>query len=126
MLNIRQHSKSILDRTEAIYICNKKGEITLFNKAAVSLWGREPNVTTDLYCGSWKLLAKCGTPLSKENYPMAIALKESKPQEGVHVIIQQPDGSLRHIEQSSTPLFDRHGHITGVVNLMIEVNNKNK
>jgi PAS domain S-box-containing protein len=125
MLNINQHSKSILDREEAIYICNIKGEITLFNKAAANLWGREPNVSTDLYCGSWKLLSKSGTPLLKEQYPMAIALKENKSQEAIEVIVQRPDGSLRHIEQSSTPIFNRHGEVTGAVNLMIEVSNKN-
>lgn len=125
MLNINQHSKSILDRAEAIYICNSEGVITLFNKAAVILWGREPDVENDLFCGSWKLLSKTGVPLSKEEYPMALAIKENKSQEAIEVIVQRPDGTLRYIEQSSTPLFDRHGELTGAINLMIEIPSKN-
>ncbi|MDZ4709191.1 MAG: PAS domain-containing protein [Saprospiraceae bacterium] len=39
----------------AIYLCNPDGKITFYNEAAVTLWGRKPQLGKDLWCGSWKI-----------------------------------------------------------------------
>src|SRR5438128_1259786 len=59
----------------AIYICDPKGYITMYNKAAVELWGREPELGTELWCGSWRLFRMDGTALPLDESPMAIVLK---------------------------------------------------
>ncbi|MEP6958115.1 MAG: PAS domain S-box protein [Nitrospirota bacterium] len=35
----------------AVYTCDERGYITLYNQAAVALWGREPELGKDLWCG---------------------------------------------------------------------------
>ena len=39
----------------AVYTTDRQGRITLYNQAAITLWGREPEVGKDLWCGSWKI-----------------------------------------------------------------------
>ena len=41
----------------AVYTCNIEGYITFYNGAAAALWGREPELGKDLWCGSWKMHA---------------------------------------------------------------------
>jgi PAS domain S-box-containing protein len=122
----KQYEKIIQNLLDPIYTCDESGYIKLFNKAAVELWGREPEPGKDLYCGSHKILNKDGTDLPLENYPMAITLKESKPVDNAEITIQRPDGSFRHILQSSTPIYNLHGQLTGAVNILIDVTNKNE
>ena len=38
-----------------IYTVDKDGYITMFNDAAVELWGRRPDIGKDRWCGSWKI-----------------------------------------------------------------------
>ena len=48
------------DSPSAIYSCNMEGYITNYNAAAVELWGREPEIGKDLWCGSWKIYTTDG------------------------------------------------------------------
>src|SRR6476646_6434838 len=106
---------------DAIYTCEPRGFIKTYNKAAATLWGREPDVGKDLWCGSWKIYDKNGGDLSKEKHPMAIALKEGRLVKGDGLIVQRPDGSCRHINSYSSPLVDANGRLDGVVSLLIEI-----
>ena len=46
----------MIDRlAAAIYTCDSYGYIKSYNKAAVELWGREPEIGKDLWCGSWRI-----------------------------------------------------------------------
>lgn len=122
----KQYAKIIQNLGEAIYTCDESGYIKIFNKAAVELWGRLPEPGKDLYCGSYKVLNKDGTDLPLENHPMAIALKESKVINNAEITIQRPDGSFRNVLQSSTPIYNVDGKLTGAVNILIHVTNKNQ
>jgi PAS domain-containing protein len=59
----------------AAYTCDPTGYITMYNKAAVDLWGREPELGKELWCGSWRLFRGDGTVLPFDESPMAIVLK---------------------------------------------------
>src|SRR5258706_8888701 len=39
----------------AVYTCDAQGRITLFNEAAVELWGRAPEIGKDSWCGSARI-----------------------------------------------------------------------
>src|SRR4051812_36900272 len=62
----------------ALYTCNAQGYITFYNDAAVGLWGREPQLGKDLWCGSWKIYHMDGSPMNLDECPMARTLKEAK------------------------------------------------
>lgn len=106
---------------DAIYTCDQKGFIKSYNEAAVNLWGREPEVGKELWCGSWKIFDKNGGHLPIDKHPMAIALKEGRLVLGDELIVQRPDGSLRRVSPYSSPLVNEHGYLTGVVSMLIEI-----
>src|SRR5690348_7055522 len=62
----------------AIYTCDLEGRITFCNEAAIKLWGRAPVLGKDLWCGSLKMYKPDGQPLSIEECPMAITLRERR------------------------------------------------
>lgn len=104
----------------AIYSCDEQGYITSYNKAAVKLWGRNPETGKDLWCGSWKIFKPNGDPLPLDSCPMARALKEGKPIEGEEIIVQRPDGSRRNVIPHPVPVFSA-GRLTGAVNTLIDI-----
>ena len=115
-------NQSIIQNSpDAIYTCDQLGFIKSYNKAAVRLWGREPVLGKDLWCGSWKIYDKDGGHLPIDRHPMAIALKEGRLIHGEELIVQRPDGTLRHVTPYSSPLVNEQGKLTGVVSMLMEV-----
>jgi len=105
----------------AVYTCDKDGYIQLYNKAAVELWGREPQVGKDRWCGSWKLFALDGTEIPLDNCPMAILLKEAHSVIGIEAYIERPDGDRRNALSHPQLIFNEHKEITGAINTLIDI-----
>jgi PAS domain S-box-containing protein len=109
------------DLPAAIYSCDTKGYITFYNDAATELWGREPEIGKDLWCGSWKINQTDGSPLPLDTCPMAICLKESRPVYGEEIIVVRPDGELRNVLPHPQPVFDSNGKMIGAVNMLMDI-----
>lgn len=93
-----RHSQIIQSLAAAVYTCDENGYIKFYNKAAADLWGREPEIGKDLWCGSWKIYEPDGiTPLPLDNCPMAVALKEGRAVRGKEIIVERPDGVRRNV-----------------------------
>jgi PAS domain S-box-containing protein len=106
----------------AIYTCDADGYITFYNKAAVELWGREPEIGKDLWCGSWKIFdPEDGSPMSLSDCPMARALKGGKPIRGEEIIVERPDGIRRNILPHPDPIFDTNGAVIAAVNMLVDI-----
>lgn len=105
----------------AIYTCDVKGRIMLYNRAAANLWGREPEIGKDLWCGSWKVYNKDGTPLPPDKYPMAMAIAQGRAENGEEIIIERPDGRCYHVQPHPQLIFDASGKIVGAVNMLIDI-----
>jgi PAS domain S-box-containing protein len=110
----------------AIYTCDKFGYITAFNKAAVKLWGRTPEIGVDLWCGSWKIFQLNGEPLSLDSCPMARALKERRAIEGEEIIVECPNGIRINVLPYPVPTFDNNGELTGAINTLVDITEKRK
>lgn len=108
----------------AVYACDKEGRITFYNKAAAVLWGRNPRIGKDLWCGSWKIYQPDGTPLILDACPMAITLKEGVAVKGHEIIIERPDGVRVNVLPHPQPLFDTYGKITGAFNMLVDITGK--
>lgn len=76
------------------YTCDSDGLITYFNQHAVQLWGRAPklNDPVDRFCGSFKLFASDGSPITHRECWMAQALLMGKEFNGHEIVIERPDG----------------------------------
>ncbi len=105
----------------AVYTTDASGRITFFNKAAVELAGHRPELGRDLWCVSWRLCRSDGTPLSHDECPMAVALREDRPVRGVEVIAERPDGTSVHLLPYPTPLHDSSGALIGAVNVLVDI-----
>ncbi len=60
----RRYRDVIEDLGVAVYATDAQGRITLFNEAAVELWGRRPRIGKDEWCGSWRLFWPDGRPVA--------------------------------------------------------------
>lgn len=120
------YSQLIQHLPVAVYNCDTEGRVLLYNQAAVNLWGRMPQVGSDLWCGSWKIFKPDGTFLPLEDWPMALSVKEKRPLLGEGIIIERPDGSQRNVVVNPTPVFDYKKNITGYVNILIDITDQKK
>jgi PAS domain S-box-containing protein len=108
----------------AIYVTDSKGYITYFNDAATALWGRQPALHSDQWCGSWRLYRSDGTPMPHDQCPMAIALKQGRPIRGRQAIAERPDGTRVPFMPFPTPLYDASGALAGAVNMLIDISER--
>jgi PAS domain S-box-containing protein len=105
----------------ALYVTDREGVITWYNRACVDLAGRTPVPNRDRWCITWKLLTDEGAPLPHDRCPMAAAIKEQRSIRGVTAIAERPDGRRVTFQPYPTPLFDASGEFTGAVNLLIDI-----
>jgi PAS domain S-box-containing protein len=105
----------------AVYTTDQTGLITLFNKHAVELWGRRPEIGKDYWCGSWKLLRLDGSVLPLDQCPMAVALRDGVGIQSQELILERPDGSRAYVLKHPEPLRGAGGEIIGAVNMVIDL-----
>jgi PAS domain S-box-containing protein len=105
----------------AVYTCDAEGRITWYNSSAARLWGREPEINKDLWCGSWKIFKPDGTLLPLDSCPMAIALKEGRSVFGHEIVVERPDGIRRNVAPHPQPLFDDNGNVRGAINMLVDI-----
>lgn len=103
-----------------------EGRILLYNKAAVALWGREPEIEKDRWCGSWKLYCKDGNLIPKEISPMAIAIKEGRKITPQEIIVERPNGDKVNVLINPVPYKDSSGRVIGIVNMGIDITEQKK
>ncbi|HET7718064.1 MAG TPA: PAS domain S-box protein, partial [Bauldia sp.] len=108
----------------AVYTTDAEGRITYYNRAAVELSGREPELGSDKWCVTWKIYTPDGQPLPHDQCPMAIALKENRQIRNVEAIAERPDGGLVPFLPYPTPLRDANGRVVGAVNMLIDISER--
>jgi two-component sensor histidine kinase len=104
----------------AIYTTDAAGRITFYNEAAVEFAGRRPALG-DEWCVTWKLYNLDGSRLPHSECPMAVALREGRPNRGGEAIAERPDGTRVVFTPYPTPLFDPAGNLVGAVNMLVDI-----
>jgi PAS domain S-box-containing protein len=122
---LRDDSWSFNDLLEllptAIYTTDATGRITFFNRAAVDLSGRTPEIGNDLWCVTWRLYWPDGGPMAHDECPMARALKENRAILGEEAIAERPDGTRVPFMAYPSPLHDASGKLVGAVNMLVDL-----
>jgi PAS domain S-box-containing protein len=122
-----RQSRALLDvLPAALYMTDADGKVSYYNKAAVELAGREPELGNDEWCVTWKLYWPDGTPLPHAKCPMSAALKENRPIRGLEAVAERPDGTLVPIIPYPTPLHDASGKVVGAVNMVIDISDRKR
>ncbi len=120
----RRYRELIEALPAAIYTTDAKGGITYYNRAAATLWGREPELGNENWCGSWKIYWPDGTRLPHDECPMAMALKEERPVRGFEAVAERPDGTRVPFAPYPTPLRDASGQLVGAVNMLVDISGR--
>ena len=110
----------------AIYTTDAKGRLTYFNKAAVKLSGRSPELGTDQWCVTWKMYLPDGTYLPHNECPMAVALKGVDVPTGIECLAERPDGTRFWFSPSPAVLRDPDGRIIGGINLLMDITDRKR
>ncbi|NEU07855.1 PAS domain S-box protein [Flavihumibacter sp. R14] len=105
----------------AVYACDTQGYILVYNKAAAALWGREPVINKDRWCGSWKIYDIDGSQVALESSPMEETIRTGKPVRDRQLVIEQPSGDKKIVMSHPFPLYDSEGKMQGAVNMLIDI-----
>lgn len=105
----------------AIYTTDKDGFLSYYNKAASDLWGYEPEIAVDRWCGMAKLFRPDGALIPHEESPMALAVGTASSLQSIEVIGERTDGVRVPVTMSPTPLFNGQGKVIGAINVMIDI-----
>lgn len=103
------------------YNCSRYGEITSFNETAVSLWGRIPRPGKGLWCGGWKTFYTDGTPMPKEQSPMARVMRDGKVLQQEEVIFERPDHSFRRLLVLPRAVYNEQGELHGGLSTLVDI-----
>ena len=117
----RLNSSLIQNLPEAIYTCDQNGFITLYNNAAVNLWGRKPVAGKDLWCTLGKLYIKSGSNYVEHSCDTDAQSDECRPVYGEEMILERADGSRKIIKIFPSSLYNENGHIAGTVHTLMDV-----
>lgn len=105
----------------AVYTTDAKGQVVLYNEAAVHLWGRKPEGDKDLWCGSHRMYRTNGEPVPRDLCPMALAVKDHQPIQREEIIIERPDGTRRTVLPFPDRIHDADGRVVGMVNMLLDI-----
>src|SRR5688572_25472118 len=110
----------------AVYTCNEEGYIQMYNKTAEQLWGRQPIVGKDKWCGSWKIFYLDGTPMPHDQCPMAKVLKGEVTKNTLEIVVVCEDGSQRIILPNPQPILNASGKLCGAMNMLLDITQDKK
>jgi PAS domain S-box-containing protein len=122
-----RRSRELLDALPtAVYTTDAEGRVTFFNRAAVELSGRQPEIGSDRWSVTWRLYRPDGSPLPHDECPMAMALKENRAVRGAEAIAERPDGTRVPYLAYPTPLRDSAGAVVGAVNVLVDLSDRKR
>ncbi|RIK88575.1 MAG: hypothetical protein DCC67_00560 [Planctomycetota bacterium] len=105
----------------AVYACDVTGRITLFNEAAVRLWGVRPQLGHTRWCGSHRIYSTDGQPVPLDRCPMAVSLREQRPVPPTEIVVERPDGQRRHVLAHPELIRDDAGAVIGAQNMLVDI-----
>jgi PAS domain S-box-containing protein len=111
---------------EAVYSCDIDGRVVDFNLAAVTLWGRVPELGAEFWCGSQAMYNLEGVELPHDQCPMAIAIRERREVGRVEAMIERPDGERRYVLAHPRLIRNGGGDITGAVNVVVDITERRR
>src|SRR5260370_24341097 len=128
-LNSELRFRGLLEKLPAgAYTCDPNGLITYYNQHAVQLGGRSPSLNDpeDRFCGSFKLYAIDGSPISDDQCWMALALKTCLEYNGHEIVIERRDGQRRTTLAYANPISDETGTLIGAVNVLVDISDRKR
>jgi len=110
----------------AVYLCDKAGNITYYNKRSVELWGREPmpGDFSQRYCGSLRAYDGDGKLVPCDQSPVANALRTGQPQYNQELIVERPDRSRITVFANVALIRNEEREVIGVINSFQDITSR--
>jgi diguanylate cyclase (GGDEF)-like protein/PAS domain S-box-containing protein len=110
------------------YTCDPEGLITYYNRHAVRLWGRAPrlNDPDERFCGSFRLFAVDGSPITHDRCWMALALKTNEGYNEREIVVERPDGKRLTALAHANPIRNGSGKLLGAVNVLVDITERKR
>ena len=120
----RNWTRAVIESSPvATYFTDADGVILGFNQAAARLWGREPRIGLDRWCGSHKLFRPDGQPLPLSECTMAETIRSGRQVLG-EAVFERPDGSRGAFLAYPTPLKGADGALAGAINMLVDISER--
>ena len=110
----------------AIHTTDTAGRITFCNKAAVDLWGVDPELGKDKCSDLGRLYYPDGTLMPVDVCPTKLCLMERRAIQGREALFERPDGRRIPIIPYPVPLTDEEGEVIGVVSMKLDISERKK
>ncbi len=106
-----------------ISICSAPdARVLQFNRAAVELWGREPELPCDSdECGVFRLPTEDSAQAADGKTPLAWVLETGVPMHSVEGILERADSSRRNVIASIDPILDPAGRLIGAISVLQDI-----
>jgi len=105
----------------ATYSCDSQGRITLYNRAAVALWGREPQIGCEPWNAFWSSSGNAVRPSEAKEKTTKGALGKELMGLAGELCITRPNGEQRSVVPHPVPFHDSQGQITGAVIVLSDI-----
>jgi len=107
----------------AVYVCDMAGVIKRFNRLAVQLWGREPQLgeANDYFHDGFKLYHPDGRLIPYNQSPVAECLKDGLPKKDLELILERPDHARLYLRVNVVPVMDETGKQVGAINCFNDI-----
>jgi PAS domain S-box-containing protein len=110
----------------ALYAVDAEGRLTFYNEAAADLWGSRPTLGEHWWNGFGQLHWPNGTPMTHDDWPMAIMLKTGKSIQDVEALATRADGTRYSFTASATPMNGIGGELIGAVSVLIDITERRR
>ncbi len=107
----------------AVYACDRDGVITYYNRQAIELWGRTPNLDDPpwSFLDSRQIYRADGTLFPPGDIPLRAVLLTGVPVVNIELLLERPDLTRIAVLANITPLRDSSGVITGAVSIFQDI-----
>lgn len=117
----RHMSQVVAALPAAVYTCAADGTITMFNEAAVRLWGCRPALGEARWRGPVRVLDEWGRDVKPDGGAMGQALRSGRPVGRCAYTMERPDGQRRIVEPHAVPFVDEQGRVFGGLNMLVDL-----
>jgi len=122
----RLYRELISELPVATYTCDADGKVMISNRAAAELWGREPVVGKDFWCGTWNIFYPNGNPVPFDVRPLVRAIREGHTTAGEEMVVERSNGEMRSVIVHVVPSFDTAGKVSGAVSMLTDISDRKK
>ncbi|MBU2018872.1 MAG: PAS domain S-box protein [Bacteroidetes bacterium] len=109
----------------ALYTTNLEGDLKIYNKAALDLWGGEPSPKAK-WIGVDHVFSPVGKMLKNNETPIAQSVKLRKNIRDREVIYKKQNGDLVNILPYPSPIIDSNGEMIGAMNILVDITKSKK